>query len=133
MSGVAKSVRVSSAVLPLSVSVAGPGPGPGETRINFQPRRLDGDAGALRVAAAVVHFMTADFDTIVLDPARHYSEPREVLGDTRLNAQQKRRILESWVLDAVRLSEAEAENMPGGENEQTMLREARLALLELHR
>jgi hypothetical protein len=44
-----------------------------------------------------------------------------------------RRILESWALDAKRLSESEAENMPGRVTERPFLREAKLALLELER
>ncbi len=75
--------------------------------------------------------MKTDFGTIMLDPARHYAEPRDVLADAELSAEQKRRVLQSWILDAERLSEAEAENMPGDANERTLLREARLALLEL--
>ena len=65
------------------------------------------------------------------DPTRFFDRPRAVLDDPRLDAAQKRRILESWALDAQRLSESEAENMPGRATERPFLREAKLALLEL--
>lgn len=74
-----------------------------------------------------------DVDAAVLDPTRFYERPKEVLDDGRLDAAAKRRILESWALDAQRLSEAEAENMPGKSTERPFLREAKLALLELDR
>jgi hypothetical protein len=74
-----------------------------------------------------------DIDAIVLDPTRFYEQPKDVLADERLDPAQKRRVLESWVLDARRLSESEAENMPGRATERPFLREAKLALLELDR
>lgn len=74
-----------------------------------------------------------DIDAIALDPTRFYQQPNDVLADERLDPAQKRRILESWVLDAERLSESEAENMPGRATERSFLREAKLALLELDR
>ena len=76
---------------------------------------------------------TIDVDAAVLDPTRYYERPSAVLDDARLDASQKRRILESWALDAQRLSESEAENMPGRATERPFLREAKLALLELDR
>jgi hypothetical protein len=74
-----------------------------------------------------------DVDAAVLDPTRFFDRPRAVLDDPRLDAAQKRRILESWALDAQRLSESEGENMPGSATERPFLREAKLALLELDR
>ena len=74
-----------------------------------------------------------DIDAAVLDPTRFFDTPRAVLDDPRLDAAQKRRILESWALDAQRLSESEAENMPGRATERPFLREAKLALLALDR
>lgn len=51
------------------------------------------------------------------DPGAIYGAPGNVLNDTRLNAEEKHAILESWALDQRRLMESEDENMtqvPGG-------------------
>jgi hypothetical protein len=72
---------------------------------------------------------TPDVEAAVLNPAAHFSAPDDVLTASGLRDADRRRILESWVEDAKRLSEAEAENMPGGQ--RSRLREASLALLEL--
>jgi hypothetical protein len=93
-------------------------------RTHLGPRRRNGEP---RSDAAL------DVDAVVLDPTRYFERPKAVLDDPRLDPQQKRRILESWALDAQRLSESEAENMPGRETERPFLREAKLALLELDR
>ncbi len=74
-----------------------------------------------------------DVDAAVLDPTRFYEQPKDVLADGRLDTEQKRRILQSWALDAQRLSESEAENMAGRVTDRPFLREAKLALLELDR
>lgn len=66
-----------------------------------------------------------------MDPTRYYARPAEVLGDARLDHDQKRRILQSWALDAELMHEAEAENMIGRAGDRPYLREARLALLAL--
>jgi len=91
-------------------------------RTHLGPRRRNGES---RSDAPV------DVDAAVLDPTRYFERPKAVLEDRRLDAAQKRRILESWALDAQRLSESEAENMPGRETERPFLHEAKLALLEL--
>jgi hypothetical protein len=80
-----------------------------------------------------MHTEQFDIESAVLDPTRFYERPKDVLGDDRLDPAQKRRILESWALDAQRLSEAEGENMPGRVTERPFLREAKLALIELNR
>jgi hypothetical protein len=49
--------------------------------------------------------------------------------DRRLSKNDKRKVLESWALDAELLSRAEAENMSGGDRPQ--LQAVKLALLEL--
>ncbi len=54
-----------------------------------------------------------------------------MLEDTRLSRDEKRRILESWALDAELINAAEAENMGGREGDRSYLQEARLALLKL--
>lgn len=74
---------------------------------------------------------TIDVDSAVKDPTRYFSRPAEVLDDSRLNRADKRRILESWALDAELISEAESENMRGRVDDPSYLREAKLALLEL--
>lgn len=55
----------------------------------------------------------------------------DVARDPRLTKDEKQRVLESWVLDAQLLSQAEADNMPG--KERPRLQEAKLALLELQK
>ena len=74
-----------------------------------------------------------DLESAALNPTRFYARPKDVLGDARLDAAQKRRVLESWVLDAQLLADAEGENMPGRATERPFLREAKLALTELDR
>jgi hypothetical protein len=74
-----------------------------------------------------------DIDAVALDPTRFYERPSDVLADERLEPAQKRRILESWALDAERLSESESENMTGRATDRPFLQEAKLALLELDR
>ena len=65
----------------------------------------------------------------VANPNRHFTNPIEVLQARDLNNDEKRRILESWKLDAQRLADSTAENMSGGE--KTDLREVSNSLLEL--
>jgi hypothetical protein len=72
-----------------------------------------------------------DIDDAVMDPTRYFSHPAEVLDDPRLHRDEKRRILQSWALDAELISEAESENMRGRAGDRSYLREAKLALLEL--
>ncbi len=68
-------------------------------------------------------------ETIIKDPVKHFSSPRDVVADQGLTLDEKRRILESWALDAELLTVAEEENMGG--NDRPGLREVKLALLEL--
>lgn len=89
-------------------------------RTHLGPRRRHGEA-------------RFDVEAAVLDPTRYFERPNAVLEDARLDAAQKRRILESWALDAQRLSESDNENMAGRVTERPFLREAKLALLELDR
>jgi len=72
-----------------------------------------------------------DVDDVIRDPTRYFSRPCEVLEHAALTRDQKRRILESWALDAELLSAAEAENMRASGDERPLLREARLALGQL--
>ena len=65
------------------------------------------------------------------DPTREYAKPMDVVNDPGLDADQKRRILESWKKDAELLSTAQDENMAGGE--RTLLQDVSIALSELER
>lgn len=69
--------------------------------------------------------------TAIRDPTEVYARPMDVVDDARLGPADKKRILDGWHLDALRLSESEAENMGGGE--RAYLREVMLALEELDR
>lgn len=96
------------------------------------PAREDGRAlRERRIKAALAE--PFDLESAVLNPTRYYAHPMDVLGDARLDTAQKRRVLESWVLDAQLLADAEGENMPGRATERPLLREAKLALEELDR
>ena len=70
-----------------------------------------------------------DIEAIVKDPVKHFATPRDVVTDGRFSTGEKRRILDSWALDAQLLAVAEEENMGGGD--RPGLRDVRLALLEL--
>ena len=72
-----------------------------------------------------------DIEAIVKDPVKHFAAPREVVTDGRFSTDEKRRILDSWALDAQLLSVAEEENMGG--KDRPGLRDVKLALLELEK
>jgi hypothetical protein len=72
-----------------------------------------------------------DVDNAVKDPTRYFASPADVLNDTALSNGDKRRILQSWSLDAQLINEAESENMGGRPGDRSFLREAKLALLKL--
>jgi hypothetical protein len=72
-----------------------------------------------------------EIDDVIKDPTRYFSRPADVLEAPSLSRDEKRRILESWALDAQLISEAESENMAGRAGDRTYLREAKLALLKL--
>lgn len=71
------------------------------------------------------------FDEAVLDPARVYKSPAEVLQDSRLDDDGMRRVLKSWEEDAKRLLESDEEGMTGGES--SPLKAVQAALAELDR
>ena len=73
----------------------------------------------------------ASIETIIKDPGKHFAAPRDVVADPDLDLDEKRRILDSWALDAQLLSVAEEENMSG--LDRPGLREVKLALLELEK
>ncbi len=73
--------------------------------------------------------MSPHVEELIAQPKRYFEQPREVLLDSRLTTDEKRKILESWKLDAGRLVDSTAENMTGGEEGD--LREVSKVLLEL--
>ncbi len=75
------------------------------------------------------HRKRPDVDALVLDPSAHFPSPDDVLTAAGLGEADRLRILESWVEDARRISESEAENMAG--RKRPRLREATLALITL--
>jgi len=70
-------------------------------------------------------------EAIIKDPVKHFRAPREVIADQQLTREDKRRILESWALDAQLIAVADEENMSGPQ--RPGLRDVKLALLELER
>lgn len=70
-----------------------------------------------------------DIETIIKDPGKHFAAPRDVVAAEGFTREEKRRILDSWALDAQLLAVAEEENMPG--KDRPGLRDVKLALLEL--
>jgi hypothetical protein len=73
--------------------------------------------------------MNTHVDDLIAYPQRHFGRPEEVLNEPTLSVADKRRILESWKLDAQRLAESTAENMSGGE--ETDLRDVSKVLVHL--
>ena len=73
--------------------------------------------------------MTPHVEDLIANPNRHFDNPEDVLHEPTLTADEKRRILESWKLDAQRLSESDSENMTGGEEDH--LREISRVLIDL--
>ncbi len=57
---------------------------------------------------------TEAIEKLVADPAAHFSSPGDVLV-APLSLATKRRVLESWEVDARRLEDSASENMAGGE------------------
>jgi len=83
----------------------------------------------LTTIAKKVQAMSTHVDELIAHPQRHFGRPSEVLTDSRLTADEKLKVLESWTHDAARLAESTAENMSGGE--ESDLRDVSKALLEL--
>jgi hypothetical protein len=71
----------------------------------------------------------SEYERALHDPCAVFGEPKAVLADRDLTAEQKHAILESWRQDAQRLSASEGENMAGGE--EAMLQRVCDALREL--
>ena len=73
--------------------------------------------------------MNMNVEELIAHPQRYFDRPDEVLQEPTLTVDEKRRILESWKLDAQRLAESTAENMSGGE--ETNLRDVSKVLVQL--
>lgn len=67
----------------------------------------------------------ATIDDKMMNPAKCYKSPAEVLIDDSLSRDEMKRVLAAWRLDAERLTESSNEGMTGGENAR--LREVALA------
>lgn len=70
-------------------------------------------------------------EQVIADPTKKFKTPMDVVNDPKLDAEQKRAILESWKKDAELLTTASEENMTGGEAPQ--LQDVCLALDKLER
>ena len=57
-------------------------------------------------------------ERVISDPRSYFEAPQDVVTDTILTPEEKRKVLESWQVDALELQEAENENMGGGESAQ---------------
>ena len=55
-----------------------------------------------------------DFERALLNPAREFAHPKDVLADMSLTLEQKVKVLRRWEYDALELEVAEEENMGGG-------------------
>jgi hypothetical protein len=73
--------------------------------------------------------MNTHVEDLIANPNRHFDHPVDVLNEPTLSNDEKRRILESWKLDAQRLAESTAENMSGGE--ESDLRDVSKVLVQL--
>ncbi len=72
-----------------------------------------------------------EIEAILKCPIKFFAAPREVVADCRFTTDEKRRILDSWAVDAHLLAVAEEENMGGGD--RPGLRDVKLARLELEK
>lgn len=73
--------------------------------------------------------MERNVEEMISNPPRYFRHPHDVL-DEPISTAEKRKILESWKLDAQRLAESTAENMSGGEEGD--LREVAKTLVQLN-
>lgn len=67
--------------------------------------------------------------TVIQNPAAHYDLPEQVLNAKDLSAEQKKAVLESWLVDEQELATATDENM--GESDDNKLTLVAAALSEL--
>ena len=58
--------------------------------------------------------MPVDSETLkamLKDPSKHFARPQDVLSNTELDAEQKKAVLQSWLVDEQELARATDENM----------------------
>lgn len=67
--------------------------------------------------------------TMLKDPCEHFAKPADVLSNAELDAEQKRAVLESWLVDEQELVKATEENM--GDSDSNKLAEVAAALATL--
>lgn len=71
----------------------------------------------------------SDFNKALENPQAHFSTPMDIVSHTGWSFDQKKRALDKWEQDAVRLSVAAEEGMGGGEpSNTTEVSEAKAAL-----
>jgi hypothetical protein len=70
---------------------------------------------AVRTFEAIVMVLTKE--QLVRDPQGTFSEPRRVVENQELTAEQKLTILKSWQLDLLELLRATEENMPSADRQ----------------
>ena len=58
--------------------------------------------------------------TKIESPVRHYEKPQDVLKDSTLSDQSKRKALDNWEVDAQALQRADDEGMSGGESSKLL-------------
>lgn len=56
-----------------------------------------------------------NYEEALLDPDKHFGQPKNVLRNDQLSREQKSAILRRWRYDAYQLQVAEGESMGGGE------------------
>ncbi len=74
--------------------------------------------------------MERNLDNMISNPPRYFGHPHDVLQEPGITTDEKRKILESWKLDAQLLAQSTAENMTGGE--ESDLREISKTLVQLN-
>jgi len=74
-----------------------------------------------------------NLDAAVRDPTDYFGSPMDVVRDPRLTKDEKQRVLESWVLDAQLLSQAEAEAAAAAGGQAGAVRAAEAKVVEASR
>lgn len=54
-----------------------------------------------------------DYEKALLNPAKEFAHPKDVLAETSFTLEQKVKVLRRWEYDALELEVAEEENMGG--------------------
>jgi hypothetical protein len=109
---------------------------PGERHVAVKPAALPAVAlddltliGLDTVGSDVSRWSAAEVERAILDPARMFRDPFDVVADPDLTAAEKRKILKSWEWDALRIEATQYE--APFEDEPSRLGEIRAALRAL--